>query len=185
MANKSDKGIKKVSEAFFGSGGGAGGGSGSGAGGGGLKDKSMEGMAGVSGGFGTGTIDPSSVGGGSGRGALQAGGGGSGGGSGAGGRAPYEITGALSGRKIMHQVLPPYPEWAREKGLFALVSIEFSVFHNGQVNVSSMLVKKSSGYIQLDTLVQEALAKWRFEPLDASQYGKEQKGTITFKFRAI
>jgi protein TonB len=90
----------------------------------------------------------------------------------------------LSGRKILNQVLPPYPEWAREQGLIATVSLAFFVRHTGEVNESNITVKRTSGQVRLDNAAAAALKKWRFEPLPESQYGREQWGIITFKFRA-
>lgn len=190
VASRGDRGTKSVSTAFFGSGGGTGGGTGSGdgAGGGTLKDKggAGSGLSGVSGGF-SGLGDGDGLSGGGRQGGSLSGvsvGGGGGGGGGTGSRSPYEITGPLSGRRILSQVLPPYPDWAREQGLIATVSVAFFVRHTGEVNESNMTVKRTSGHVRLDNAAMEALKKWRFEPLPESQYGREQWGIITFKFRA-
>ena len=191
MGARSDKGIKKISTGFFGTGGGTGGGDGaghgSGGGGGALTDKgggTGTGLSGVGGAF---DGIPSDVSGGGGRqsGSLSGIGSGGGGGSGTGGgKSPFEITGPLSGRKILYLQLPPYPDWAREKGLIATVSLRFYVFHTGVVK-NNITVSRSSGYQKLDDAALKALSEWRFEPLPSSQYGQEQWGLITFKFRAL
>lgn len=186
LANRTDKRVKTVSTDFFGTGGGTGGGDGSGEGGGGnLKDKgkSGTGLVGVSGGFSSiGAPGTDSVAGGGGLVGSPTGTGraGTGGGS---SRVPYEITGPLSGRRIIFQVLPPMPDWAREKGIFARVVLVFYVRHTGVVNANKTTIKISSGYSKLDTLVQEAVDQWRFEPLDPST--GEQNGQITFTFKAL
>ncbi len=188
---RSDKGIKKISTGFFGTGGGTGGGDGaghgSGGGGGALTDKGGgvgTGLSGVGGAF---DGIPSDVSGGGGRqsGTLSGIGSGGGGGTGSGGgKSPFEISGPLSGRKILYLQLPPYPDWAREKGLIATVSLRFYVFHTGVVK-NNITVSRSSGYQKLDDAAVRALSEWRFEPLPSSQYGQEQWGLITFKFRAL
>lgn len=186
LSNKTDKRVKSVSTDFFGTGGGSGGGDGAGEGGGGnLKDKgkSGTGLVGVSGGFspiGAPGTDP--VAGGSGLVGSSVGTGKPGGG-GSSSRLPFEITGPLSGRRIIFQVLPPFPDWAREKGIFATVVLAFYVRHTGVVNVNKTTVERSCGYSQLDTLAREALDQWRFEPLDPST--GEQNGKITFLFKAL
>lgn len=186
LSNKTDKRMKSVSTEFFGTGGGTGGGDGAGEGGGGnLKDrgKSGTGLVGVSGGFspiGAPGTDP--VAGGSGLVGSSVGTGKAGAG-GSSSRVPYEITGPLSGRRILFQVLPPFPDWAREKGIFATVVLVFYVRHTGVVNVNKTTVERSCGYSQLDTLAREALDQWRFEPLDPST--GEQNGKITFRFKAL
>lgn len=186
LANKTDKRVKSVSTDFFGTGGGTGGGDGSGAGGGGnLKDKgkSGTGLVGVSGGFssiGAPGTDP--VAGGSGLVGSPVGGGKGGAGSGS-SKVPFDISGPLSGRRILFQVLPPFPDWAREKGIFATVILDFYVRPNGVVNANKTTVFRSCGYSQIDILAQEALNQWRFEPLDPST--GEQTGKITFRFKAL
>lgn len=187
LANKTDKRIKTVSTAFFGTGGGTGGGDGSGSGGGGnLKDKEgARGLVGVSGGFspiGAPGTDPVASGGG----LVGTPSGGSRGAPGASSsKVPYEISGALSGRKILFQIMPVFPEWAREKGIFATVVLDFFVRHTGEVNVNKTSVARSCGYSKIDTLAQEALNQWQFEELDSSKKGNEQYGQITFRFKAL
>jgi TonB family protein len=188
LSNRTDKRAKSVSTAFFGTGGGTGGGDGSGEGGGGTL-KSKEGgrpLMGVSGGFST-IGAPGTDSGAGGGDALMGSPGGKGRGAGAGGgsRVPYEISGPLSGRRILFQTLPVFPDWAREKGLIATVGIRFYVLHTGEVNANKTIVDRSSGYQKLDELARQALLQWRFQELDPAQYGKEQWGIITFKFKAL
>ncbi|MBK8575883.1 MAG: TonB family protein [Elusimicrobia bacterium] len=186
LSNKTDKRVKSVSTDFFGTGGGTGGGDGSGEGGGGnLKDKgsSSKGLVGVTGGFssiGAPGTDPVAGGGGLVGSPAGTGRGGVGGSS---SQLPFKITGPLSGRRIKFQVLPPFPEWAREKGIFATVVIDFYVRHTGVVNANKTVVQRSSGYNQIDTLAVEALSQWRFEELDPST--GEQSGRILFTFKAM
>lgn len=115
---------------------------------------------------------------------LAAGGGGGSGKGKSGGsdRVLFELSGPLSNRRIIHQVIPPYPEWAKKKGIIARVSLYFFVLHTGQVK-NNIVIQRTSGYPKLDKTAMEALIKWKFAPLPKSQYGKEQWGVITFKFK--
>ena len=184
LSNRTEKRVKSVSTDFFGTGGGTGGGDGSGEGGGGnLKDKgnSGKGLVGVSGGF-----SPIEA-----PGTDSSGGGGlvgaptgpahtaSGGSS---SKVPFEISGPLSGRRIVFQVLPTLPDWARDKGIIAIVVIDFFVRPSGAVNLNKTTVFRTSGYQKIDISAVDALSQWRFEPLGAST--GEQYGRITFKFKA-
>jgi protein TonB len=148
-----------------------------------LRDRGTSGLSGTSGGFaGIGDVGGSSSGGGSNlSGAVSGTGRGVGGGS---GRSPYEISGALANRRILNAVLPVYPDWARDQGLIASVSLKFFVLHTGAVK-ANITVQRSSGYGKLDAAAIDALRQWRFEPLSEAQYGQEQWGFILFKFRAL
>lgn len=190
---RSSKSIRRISTESFGTGGGTGGGTGSGdgsgGGGGALTDKGGgvgTGLSGVGGDF-DGIPSDSSGGGGRQSGTLSGVGSGGGGGTGAGsgGKTPFEITGRLSGRKIIYLQMPPYPDWAREKAIIARVVLHFVVTHDGVVKSNVTTVKETSGYKKLDDAAVKALADWHFEPLPASQYGQEQDGFIIFKFRAL
>ena len=59
------------------------------------------------------------------------------------GRSPYEISGALANRRILNAVLPVYPDWARDQGLIASVSLKFFVLHTGVVK-ANITVQRSS-----------------------------------------
>lgn len=115
---------------------------------------------------------------------LAAGGGGGSGKGKSGGsdRVLFELSGPLSNRRIIHQVIPLYPEWAKKKGIIARVSLYFFVLHTGQVK-NNIVIQRTSGYPKLDKTAMEALIKWKFAALPKSQYGKEQWGVITFKFK--
>lgn len=91
-----------------------------------------------------------------------------------------EISGPLSQRKIIRSYVPPFPDWAREKGILeALVSIRFYVSKEGRV-LDGMQVERSSGYGALDRSAMETLKKWVFAP-SSSGLDKEW-GVITFRY---
>jgi len=94
----------------------------------------------------------------------------------------YELKGPLSNRDILRQVIPPYPDWAKKKGIFASVSLYFFVLHSGIVK-DNVVIQTTSGYPKLDKLSIDSLMKWRFAPLPRKDYGKEQWGIITFRFK--
>ncbi|MBI4062760.1 MAG: TonB family protein [Elusimicrobia bacterium] len=93
-----------------------------------------------------------------------------------------EITGPLSGRKVLKAYLPQLPDWALQEGFKeALVVIRFSVAPDGRV-VEGARVEKTSGYGRLDRLAIETLYQWEFAPLGAEQAQSTQWGFITFRF---
>ena len=89
---------------------------------------------------------------------------------------------AFSNREILKQIIPPYPEWAKKKGIFASVSLYFFVLHSGEVK-NNIMIQRTSGYPRLDKSASQSLLKWRFAPLPREKYGKEQWGIITFRFK--
>jgi TonB family protein len=91
-----------------------------------------------------------------------------------------ELVGPITKRKILNKVLPPYPEWARRRGIFGTVSIKFWVRPDGTVK-DNFFILHSSGSPELDRLVQEALKGWRFEPLPQG-VDEVQWGIITIIF---
>lgn len=101
---------------------------------------------------------------------------------GGGSKALFELSGPLSNRKILRQVIPKYPDWAKKKGIFASVSLRFWVLHTGVVK-NTIVIVRTSGYPKLDNSSMDALIKWKFAALSSAQYGKEQWGIITFKFK--
>lgn len=99
---------------------------------------------------------------------------------GGGGGNFYELRGPLSTRKIVHSLLPPYPDWAREKGFEASVTVYFIVLPDGSLK-QPLIIKKGSGDPRIDELVIKTLKGWRFAKLTKIQ--EEQWGLITFRFR--
>jgi len=91
-----------------------------------------------------------------------------------------EIEGPLSRRKVLKYYVPPFPSWARDRGLLeASVSIKFYVDNPGRV-LDNASVEKTSGYGALDRLALDAIRKWQFEPVSGAV--SRQWGIITFRF---
>jgi len=91
-----------------------------------------------------------------------------------------EITGPLSRRKVLKFYAPPFPDWARDRGLLeAAVSVKFYVDNSGRV-LDNAAVEKTSGYGVLDRLAVDAIKRWTFEPLSGP--ASRQWGIITFRF---
>ncbi|MBI4056380.1 MAG: TonB family protein [Elusimicrobia bacterium] len=91
---------------------------------------------------------------------------------------PVEIAGPLSHRKVLKAHVPPFPRWARDRGILeAAVSIRFFVSRDGRV-LPNMTVERGSGYGTLDRLAMDALKNWVFAPADSDR----EWGVITFKF---
>jgi TonB family protein len=92
----------------------------------------------------------------------------------------FQITGPLANRTVLSRALPPYPEWARQKGIEASVTLQFSVTPEGAVK-DRILILRTSGFPALDESAMDALRRWKFAPLPPDQY-REEVGTITMSF---
>jgi TonB family protein len=91
-----------------------------------------------------------------------------------------EITGPLSRRKVLKYYAPPFPDWARDRGILeAAVSIKFYVDNSGRV-LDNTSVERTSGYGALDRLAADAIKRWAFEPITGAV--SKQWGVITFRF---
>ena len=91
-----------------------------------------------------------------------------------------EIEGPLSKRKVVKSYVPPFPDWARSRGILeASAAVKFYV-DNGGLVLDNVSVERSSGYGELDRLALDAIKKWRFEPLPGAL--SRQWGIITFRF---
>ncbi len=91
-----------------------------------------------------------------------------------------EITGPLSKRKVLRYYAPPFPDWAKTRGILeAAVSVKFFVDNSGRV-LDNAVVEKTSGYGALDRLAVDSIKRWSFEPLSGSV--SKQWGIITFRF---
>jgi protein TonB len=91
-----------------------------------------------------------------------------------------EPVGPVSDRGVLHRVLPEYPAWAEERGVTGIVQLYFTVTNAGEVH-PNVRVEQTSGYPDLDRVAVEALKKWRFSSLPASNETR-QWGRITFSF---
>jgi len=95
--------------------------------------------------------------------------------------ASVNITGPLSSRKILAKYLPPYPEWAKKKGISAVVQMRFWVTPKGAVKRNAF-IERTSGSASWDNSAIKALTKWRFAPLPPNVVQETQWGVITIRF---
>lgn len=91
-----------------------------------------------------------------------------------------EIFGPIVNRSIVYSEIPDYPDWARVRGIEAEVRMKFWVEPTGEV-VNIDVIQKS-GYLQLDLLAKNSLAKWKFTPLEANVPQIKQWGEIVVRF---
>lgn len=91
----------------------------------------------------------------------------------------FVIQGDLKDRKIVHQQIPEYPEWAQSQGIEASVVLEFTVKPDGSVK-PIIAVRRTSGYPKLDESAIQALRQWKFVPL--ADENREEVGLITFNY---
>jgi len=93
--------------------------------------------------------------------------------------AGAQLIGQVADRGLLTQVKPTYPEWAKQEGVEASVTIYFLVLPDGRVK-ENVLVDRTSGFGDFDESAVNAILKWRFEAVSGT---REQWGKITFNFR--
>ncbi|MEO5619233.1 MAG: energy transducer TonB [Candidatus Eisenbacteria bacterium] len=95
--------------------------------------------------------------------------------------AGADLMGPIADRRILRQVTPVFPEWAKRDGVEGSVTLYFVVRADGTVK-ENILIQKTAGFGDFDENARAALREWRFEPLRRGEAG-EQWGTITLNFR--
>jgi protein TonB len=91
-----------------------------------------------------------------------------------------EIFGPIVNRSIVYSEIPDYPDWAKRQGIESEVRMKFWVEPSGEV-VNIDVIQKS-GYLRLDLLAKNSLAKWKFTPLDSKVPQIKQWGEIIVRF---
>ena len=95
--------------------------------------------------------------------------------------ASADLMGPIADRRIVHQVTPVYPEWAKRDGVEGSVTLYFIVRSDGTIK-ENVLIQKTAGFGDFDENARAALREWRFAALPAGETG-EQWGTITLNYR--
>lgn len=96
-------------------------------------------------------------------------------------KSGVSITGALSNRKIVEKFMPTFPDWAKQQGVGASISMQFTVMESGIVK-ENIIVMRTSGSREWDETVKKTLLRWRFVALETGGRRKDQTGIITFQF---
>jgi TonB family protein len=91
------------------------------------------------------------------------------------------LAGPVADRKVIEFMMPSYPTWATGQGVEASVTLYFLVLPSGHVK-ENIQVQRTAGYKDFDANAVAALKSWRFAPLLEND-GRQQWGTITFRFR--
>ncbi|MCM8769423.1 MAG: energy transducer TonB [Candidatus Omnitrophica bacterium] len=89
-----------------------------------------------------------------------------------------EITGPGGQRKLVYRHPFTYPDWAQKKGLEGNIRLRFWLLPDGRVDQTELLV--SSGWPELDILVEDAFRKWLFESVAED---RKVWGEIVFRLR--
>ena len=89
------------------------------------------------------------------------------------------VAGQVASREIIYFEKPVYPEWAKKKGIEAVVELKFWVDPDGSIDEVTVLKR---GYLQLDNLAVNVLKKWKFEPLPVGGERLRQWGRIRMNF---
>lgn len=107
---------------------------------------------------------------------------------GAGGGAPGAGDGGPgaaggTGRRVRYQEPLEYPDWAKEKGIVAKVVLRFKVLPDGSVD-SQVILRRTSGWRQLDELAIKAMRNYLFERLPPGTPQVPQWGEVALSFVA-
>jgi TonB family protein len=94
-------------------------------------------------------------------------------------RVVWDQPDASVGRTLVSHQDPILPHWVNIQGLSLSVTVEFSLMQNGVI--SSVTLKQSSGYAEVDSAVVDAIRRWRFT---ASRSAAAIKGVIPYLFKA-
>ncbi|HVE13619.1 MAG TPA: TonB family protein [Elusimicrobiota bacterium] len=100
---------------------------------------------------------------------------------GAGGGVGWSIDGPVGNRRLLGRKLPGCPSWVADRALDLTVQIRFQVLEDGSVK-KGMVVKKTSGFPDLDKVAMEALGRWRFERAPKGSAAPDTWGVVSFRF---
>ncbi len=89
-------------------------------------------------------------------------------------------TGNLSGRRVLVQTKPMYPERAEAVGAEGLVIAMIRVSPDGRVD--DVVIKRSSGHPVLDQAAVDAMRAWKFSPLGKNERQVDQVGSAKIDF---
>ena len=98
-----------------------------------------------------------------------------------GGDVSWSIEGPIGSRRLLARKLPVSPDWVSQRGLELRVAVKFQVLDNGMVKAGAV-IKRSSGFPEIDHRALEALKHWKFESIPARSSGPETWGSVTFRF---
>lgn len=93
----------------------------------------------------------------------------------------WSIEGPIGDRRLLVRRLPSCPDWVSERGLDLTVQVKFQVLPDGSVK-SGAVLKKTSGFPELDRLAVEALRAWHFEALREGAPRADGWGVVSFRF---
>jgi TonB family protein len=98
-----------------------------------------------------------------------------------GGGISWSVEGPLGNRRILRRVLPESPAWVSERGLELAVQIRFQILPDGRVKPGAV-IRRTSGFPEIDRRALEALRGWRFEVLQGRPADPDAWGSVTFRF---
>lgn len=98
-----------------------------------------------------------------------------------GGGQSWSLEGPVGSRRLLERMLPESPAWLSRRGLELSVRVKFQVEPDGTVKAGAV-IKKTSGFPEIDQRALDALKLWRFDALPARAGGPGTWGIVTFKF---
>ncbi|MFA5141053.1 MAG: TonB family protein [Elusimicrobiota bacterium] len=100
-----------------------------------------------------------------------------------GGGVDWSLDGPAGNRRLVRRAVPPCPAWVSERSLDLSVQVKFQVLEDGKIK-RGRVIRKTSGFPDIDRLAMEALDKWLFEaiPEKAADRTPDTWGIVTFRF---
>jgi TonB family protein len=100
-----------------------------------------------------------------------------------GGGVGWSLDGPAGNRRLVRRAVPPCPAWVSERSLDLSVQVKFQVLEDGTIK-RGRVIRKTSGFPDIDRLAMEALDKWLFEavPAKAADRAPDTWGIVTFRF---
>jgi len=100
-----------------------------------------------------------------------------------GGAGPVSLSldGPAGDRKLVSRSVPESPAWLARRGLDASVQVKFEVEPDGRVRAGAV-IKRTSGFPDVDRRALRAVESWRFAPLPAASKSAPSWGVATFRF---
>lgn len=100
-----------------------------------------------------------------------------------GGPVSWSVEGSVGDRRVLRRVLPHCPDWVSQRGLELSVQLKFQVLDDGTIK-RGVVIKRTSGFPDIDRLALEALRKWKYQPIHngVGMSSPDVWGIVSFKF---
>ncbi|MFC1668413.1 energy transducer TonB [Chlamydiota bacterium] len=96
------------------------------------------------------------------------------------GQLHYTMHGINQSRELLYQKDPLLPDWVEAMGI--TFSLELQVWIDKNGFIKSVLLNRSSGYAELDSLFVKTIGQWRYEPINTKSKSGLHTGKIVYTY---